>query len=149
MNEHHPDKRVQSGGKPGEGAIAAETITHAYQTLRDPHARACHWLELHGCPLGEERESGSPTDLVGTDFLLGVMERREAIEDHEGDAEALGALAGEVEGLRASCEAALEDLMDEGEGRGSESVLERARRLTAQLQYWNRLEEALEEAAEP
>lgn len=156
MNEHHPDKQLQHEQNSDEEnpQLTAETITHAYQILKSPHTRALHWLELKGSPLGEDSgndEEGisftNQQDLVGMEFLMEIMEWREAIEDAGSDQAKLEAIGTETQVLHQSCEQALADLIDGSNGMDS-ATLQDARQLTAQLQYWNRLERTLKEQRE-
>jgi DnaJ-domain-containing protein 1 len=198
MIEYHPDKQLHHNPNSKDGKqrnnnnnnnnnnkhpspLTAETITHAYQILKTPHTRALHWLEIHGCPLVEERHKGNsntndtnntsgsdtandiPQDLVGMEFLMEIMEWREAIEDATTNGEPqhqqqskLEAIAEETKILHRHCEKELEDLLDEDANvdanvdanaiANDEATLQDARQLTAQLQYWHRLETTLKEA---
>lgn len=199
MTEYHPDKQMhinininnnnQQNNKEQDddnnNNITAETITHAYQTLQSPHTRACHWLELHDCPLMEydnrnnknedsvdnnnnnnNNDFAGANQLVGMEFLMDMMEWRERVEDatkHQQDK--LKAISKETRVLQTECEESLERLLDvnvnvnvnvndnvNGEGDGDEKdeeatfdeeTLQEARKLTAQLQYWHRLERTL------
>jgi hypothetical protein len=157
MKEYHPDKQLHNNTSDSHPShLTAETITHAYQIMKTPHTRALHWLELHGCPLVEERHKGNnnhngddaiPPDLVGMEFLMEIMEWREAIEDATGAQPKLEAIAEETKILHQHCERALEDLLDDADANANdEALLQDARQLTAQLQYWHRLETTLKEA---
>jgi molecular chaperone HscB len=90
-------------------------------------------LQLLGYPIDES----SNTSLVGGDFLMLIMELREAVDEANSDAE-------------------LRPLWKENEVRIDETCLgigqaidagnlEQARKLTAQLQYWNRIDETIRE----
>ena len=165
MIEFHPDKQIhqveqQQDDDDDDGnkrSLSAETITHAYQILKKPHTRAQHWLELHGCELQEakpdnnsdENSFANSQELVGMEFLMEIMEWREAIEDAVGNNQILEALQDETRQLHQHCIRELEDLLDTNSDElPDEATLEDARKLTAQLQYWHRLETTLKEAIE-
>eukprot|EP00536_Pseudo-nitzschia_multiseries_P006417 jgi/Psemu1/15171/gm1.15171_g len=195
MTEYHPDKQRHNtntnNGNDNDNdnntAVTAETITHAYQTLSAPHTRACHWLELHGCPLlddgtssgsggnandnandndNDNADGSGQTELVGLEFLAEMMEWRERLEeatttigDRERQQDLLRALAADTRPLRDDCEASLERILDDDDDGNDndnndndfgidDDKLQQARKLVAQLQYWNRLEETLREATD-
>lgn len=151
MTEHHPDKRRHNnnrGGNDENPALAAETITHAYQTLRSPHTRALHWLELHGCALEDAGRDGN-TEMLGTDFLAEIMEFREAVEEAGSDPEKLEAITAETRVHHGACLRALGRVLDDDDKEGghpTEETLREAQKLVAQLMYWHRLEETLKDA---
>ena len=155
MNEHHPDKQQQRPTS-DDNLLTAETITHAYQILKSPHTRALHWLELQGYPLGEDSGKSNDDDisftnqqdLVGMEFLMEIMEWREAIEDAGSDQAKLEAIGAETQVLQQSCEQALADLIDGTPMESDPATVQDARQLTAQLQYWQRLEKTLKEQLE-
>ena len=172
MNEHHPDKQLQhqptdDNDNDEKPSVTAETITHAYQTLGSPHTRALHWLDLHGSPLLEEdrgrsrgvddngtgENDNNSMELVGMEFLMEIMEWREAIEEAGSDQAALAEISRTTGALHERCVADLGDLLDGYTGVGGDNgeaatTLRDARRLTAQLQYWYRLERTLRDATE-
>lgn len=143
MTEHHPDKQ-QHNESDSDTLVTAETITHAYQTLSSPHTRAVHWLNIHGAELSEE----DGNELVGMEFLMDIMERREAIEDAGSDQPQLEAIRAKSQMFQRDCETALEELLSEALVAVDDATLAEARKLTAQLQYWHRLETTLKEALE-
>lgn len=150
MTEHHPDKAAQQLPQESETDITAEIITHAYQTLQAPHTRASHWLDLHSVGI----EDGSEAPILSMEFLMEIMEWRERIEElsHMEDEKQLQDLLKEISEetahLQSECESALGDLLDTDADLGDDDVLQRARQLTAQLQYWHRLEETLKDATD-
>lgn len=170
MTEHHPDKKIhqqQNANTEHDPSITAELITHAYQILKTPHTRALHWLEVNGCLLAEgspasnrnnneeDEDNANPQELVGMEFLMEMMEWREAIEDAGADQPKLVAIAKETQILHQTCETALEELLDDAgtstshaDASVDEVTLQNARQLTAQLQYWHRLEQTLKDAME-
>jgi DnaJ-domain-containing protein 1 len=77
MAEVHPDRHGGSSAcEQKRMADRAASITSAFALLQQPHTRAAHLLELEGVPLDE----GTSGDVLGPDFLLEVMETREALE---------------------------------------------------------------------
>lgn len=75
--EVHPDKFVTAS--PAERLKSMQTATlanEAYQTLKNPTARARYMLESQGFATLEESNTSMPAD-----FLMLQMEWREAIED--------------------------------------------------------------------
>lgn len=86
----HPDKFVSAS--PAEQLLSMQTATEAneaYQTLKNPTARARYLLSLQGIATQDENNTVMPTD-----FLMLQMEWREAIEDAKAsnDIDALDAL---------------------------------------------------------
>ena len=138
MTTYHPDLHAHL---PPQDLTAIEEkaaiVTHAYDILRHPHTRATHLLQLVGEPLDET----SQQDLVGTDFLMEVMEFREAIENAN-EADVLKQLADETN-------ASIKTLLVECEDSFHSQDYERAKMLSAKLQYWNRIERTLHEKIEP
>jgi molecular chaperone HscB len=120
------------GGDAEEGDGFASVVTEAFDALQRPHTRALHLLELHGRPLDE---SSSQAGLAGGAFLLGIMQQREAIAE----ATDPGALRDMYRGNRRAMQDACDRLRDAFDALDIEKALE----LTAQLQYWNRIEETL------
>lgn len=77
QSEVHPDKFVTAS--PAERLQSMHTATlanEAYQTLKQPTARARYLLQLQGVETLEDSNTAMPTD-----FLMTQMEWREAIEE--------------------------------------------------------------------
>lgn len=77
QTEVHPDKFVTAS--PAERLQSMQTATlanEAYQTLKQPTARARYLLQLKGIETLEDSNTAMPTD-----FLMTQMEWREAIEE--------------------------------------------------------------------
>jgi len=130
MAAAHPDVAAH---RPS-GGPAAHEVTLAYNIIKQPHPRACHLLELAGFPV----EEGSAGGLVDGPFLMEIMDIREAVED------------------AADLPAVLRRLFEENNGRMEESCraleahfreedFETARKKTAELSYWVRINEELRE----
>lgn len=145
MTKHHPDMRNHREVDDDDDTSDASEITHAYHTLRKPHTRATHLLELVGRPM--EDETTNSASLVGPEFLMHVMEWRETIDsipgakDSERDEEASRELEGHLSRAQEETEEVLKQLDEAFRQRN----LDRALELSAQLQYWNRIEETIVE----
>ena len=172
MTEYHPDKQSQSSQSSddteGDDALllSANDITDAYQTLISPHTRATYLLdEIYHKPLLEHDENDNM--LVGMCFLMDMMEWRERIEElvsSDGDATTehqqteLRRIRDETQARQQQCIENLNNVFDrlaeltptskqeqDDETTKEETLLQEARKYTAQLQYWNRLETTLRE----
>lgn len=133
MGDAHPDRQghLDAAGQQA-AADRASDITDAYTVLRAPHQRAVHLLELLGTPLNEET-GGS---VLGPDFLMAIMEVREALE-------AAGTDPPRLHALRSDNQLAVDALLkDLAAAFGSQDLAE-ARKLTARLQYLQRIEEEI------
>ena len=99
--------------------------------LRAPHLRAAHLLELLGAPLNEETGG----DVLGADFLMHVMEVREELEEADSHGPRLLELRAANQQAMAELHAQLRSAFD------VTPDFEAARKLTARLQYLQRIEE--------
>jgi molecular chaperone HscB len=108
----------------------SSSITRAYDVLSGPHSRAEHLLELNGATITE-----NCTALVDATLLMEVMEIREEIDNASDDAEILRTLLAQNEERIERVVMLLREAFDRRDD------MEEARRLTAQLQYWKRIEE--------
>jgi len=115
----------------------SSSITRAYDVLSDPHSRAEHMLELSGAAITE-----NCAELVDMALLMEVMELREEIDEAAQDAGVLRTLLGQNEQRMEHVVKRLGEAFD-GDGCGGGGNIEEARRLTAQLQYWKRIEEKI------
>ncbi len=128
----HPDKHtLKSIPEQESTAKLASEITRGYEVLKDDYERSLHLLELNGNPM-EDDVSGT---ILGSEFLMDIMEIREGIDGTED------------EGM-------LRDFMGDNQGRIDETCeelgvafgkkdLDEAKRLAAKLQYWNRIRETI------
>ena len=134
--EAHPDRHSQADASQQQAiADKASEITDAYAILKQPHLRATHLLELHGLPLNEETGG----EVVGMDFLMDIMEVREELEEANNDPETLRT-------LRDANQQAMSELLEQLAAAFDDdatSDLERARALTARLQYLHKIEEEI------
>lgn len=75
--EVHPDRFVNAAPSERLASMQMATLANeAYQTLKQPTARARYLLQLQGMATDEEHNTAMPAD-----FLMLQMEWREAIED--------------------------------------------------------------------
>ena len=116
----------------------SSAVTQAYQELSSAHSRATHLMMLRGKPMTETLSQ----ELVGMEFLMQVMEIREAVDDiADGRDEALRPLHDENDERIAETCRLLEEALESGD-------LDAALQQTARLQYWNRVEETIREKIE-
>jgi len=84
ISELHPDRHtLKSLDEQYLFQEKASQVTRAYTILSNPHERAVHLMRLAGKPIDEH----STGKLVGSMFLMEIMELREKIEEISGEAE--------------------------------------------------------------
>jgi DnaJ-domain-containing protein 1 len=162
MIRYHPDKQQQESA-PSADQVAS-TVTHAYQTLRHIHSRALHRLDLWHAATSTPTnpENTNSTEIVGTEFLMEIMEIRSEIDD------CVSFLRG---GDTADCSFAVQRLQqlslenrthtfqanrslsqawkqlaqsgDRGRPNAEDEVVMEIEKLTAQLQYYHRIDETI------
>lgn len=77
LAEVHPDKFVNASAAEKMHSMQTATLANeAYQTLKQPTARARYLLQLAGIATDEENNTAMPAD-----FLMAQMEWREAMDD--------------------------------------------------------------------
>lgn len=130
MGEFHPDRYQHSTlTDQEEMQRQSSAVTQAYQELTAPHTRAAHLMALRGKPMDETMSQ----QVVGMDFLLQIMEIREAVDNvKDGSDEELRILLKENEERLDAESTELEDSLEKGD-------LDEALKYTARLQYWNRV----------
>ena len=129
----HPDRfGTASQEEQQEKADQASSVTDAYSELKQPHRRASHLLELIGGALTE----GDNGALLGPPFLMEIMELREELEASPDE--------GRLAELRARNRSQLDALIQELALAFLNSQLDDARRLTAELQYLQRIHEEID-----
>lgn len=144
MGQYHPDRfhslndAAESGSEDAPKTLdelhqLSSSITRPYDVLSDPHARAEHLLELNNAAITE-----NCSELVDMGLLMEVMEIREEIDSASHDAEVLRTLLGQNERRVENTAQLLGRAFDEDGGD-----MDAARRSTAQLQYWKRIEEKI------
>ena len=126
----HPDRFARRGAK--ERAIAesqAASLNQAYETLKEPLARAAYLLELAG-----RRSAAAHAATVNDAELLNeAMENREALMEAEDDA-AIDRIARKAKDSAEACLAELTLAF-------AQNDIERADRLATRLRYWQKLAE--------
>jgi len=137
MTKYHPDKQHQQHSDiVDQGSDdRASLITLAYDTLKDPHTRASHLLQVLGHPMGE-----TDNTLVCKAFLMHIMEVRGDVDEATDDETLQRLLEQTDQRVEKTCHE-LSDALD----KQDQPQIERARQLTAQLQYWNRIHESIRE----
>jgi molecular chaperone HscB len=110
QNQAHPDRFANAGG--AEKRVAMQWATRAneaYQTLKNPLARAKYLCELNGVDLQTESNTAMPPA-----FLMQQMEWREALDDarETNDMGALESLDGELRAARKAELAQIEAKLD-------------------------------------
>jgi molecular chaperone HscB len=135
MGETHPDRHSRSNTADQQAAADhASELTDAYAVLRAPHTRAVHLLELLGKPLNEDTGS----TLLCPTFLMEVMDVREALVE-------AGKRLDKLQPLRDANTTSMERLYDELASAFAAQDMEQALKLTARLQYLQRIEEEIHE----
>jgi molecular chaperone HscB len=126
----HPDRFARRTAR--ERAIAesqAASLNRAYETLKEPLARAAYLLELAGC-----RSAAAHAATVDDAELLNeAMENREALMEAE-DSAAIALIAGKARAGAETCLAELSLAFRRND-------VERADRLATRLRYWQKLAE--------
>lgn len=100
QNQTHPDRFVHAGSVEKRVAMQwATRANEAYQTLKNPLARARYLCELNGVALQTESNTAMPAA-----FLMQQMEWREALDDarESRDMGALETLDAELRNVRAA-----------------------------------------------
>ena len=144
MKDDHPDKWVSASTVEQQAAGArAAAVTHAYATLRRPHQRAAHLLELVGGGLMDAGGEAAAIQMP-MEFLMWVMEAREQLEGEDVSEATLGALRAEVQEQVASNAAVLTAAF-ERVAAGEAAAMEEAQELTAVLQYLRRIQDEIRE----
>ncbi|KAI8817225.1 HSCB C-terminal oligomerization domain-containing protein [Fimicolochytrium jonesii] len=133
----HPDGFA--GKSKTERLCAAQQstfINKAYQTLRDPLARAKYLLSLHGIAVDSEA-AGSEPQIDDPEVLMAVMEAREEIEEARGE--------DELRGIQAENEERIKTTLREIEAAFAKRDLNAAAQATTRLRYWRNIRTAIEE----
>lgn len=128
QRQFHPDRFAGHTDYERRLALSiAARINDAYAALKKPLSRAIYRLSLRGFDVLAEDNTAMPPD-----FLEKQMEWREAVSERASDAEAMRALAGEVDGEREAIAAATLTAL-------SESRNEDAREAARQWVYLEKL----------
>lgn len=154
MSRHHPDRNYHRGllvssttpdddddepqkeDEDGQQTSSAD-ISRAYEELAAPHTRAAHLMALRGRPVTESLSQS----VVGTEFLLQIMEIRERVDElasgggSDDDDDFRPLLQENDDRIAETCRE-LENALEKND-------LDRALEMTARLQYWNRVTETI------
>jgi molecular chaperone HscB len=136
----HPDRFAHAGDAERRASLQWTTrVNEAYQTLKNPVARASHLLALHGVDVAFETNTAMPAD-----FLMQQMQLREALEDATAtrNAGALDALQRRIDGDKAALEARLGESIDRDKDYAG------AAKLVRELQFLHKLEAEIDAAYE-
>jgi molecular chaperone HscB len=134
MIDFHPDKHSLKDIEVQEAfEKQASAVTRAYDILKHPHTRATHLLEVLGHPM-EDQSTG---DLVGMVFLMEIMEAREIIDSTVGD--------DELRPLLLENQKEIDETSELLSRAFEQTNLEKALELTAQIQYFTRIDETIRE----
>ena len=141
QRKYHPDNYATASD--AEKRISAQYAAHineAFTTLKDPVLRARYILSQHGISSNERTH-------MDTSFLMEQMELREELEaarSISGGMTALMKLSDKVSKNYTAMIADLEATLDDP----SEPGLERADQLVRELQFFDRIQQEIEEAEE-
>ena len=132
MKDLHPDRYATATKEvTAHKSSMATNVTRAYGVVGDPLLRALHLLELYGTPIEELNDQS----IIDHALLFEVMEIREQIEDASSDEE--------LRPILLSSLAKKDEVIDQLEEAFREVRIDDAKRLTAKLQYWARIEETI------
>jgi molecular chaperone HscB len=134
MIDFHPDKHSLKNSEEQDAfEKQASAVTRAYDTLKHPHTRATHLLEMLGHPM-EDQAKG---ELVGPGFLMEIMEVRESIDSTIGD--------NALRPLLLENQKRIEETSELLSRAFEQTSMEKALELTAQIQYFTRIDETIRE----
>ena len=140
QSQVHPDKHAHLGETEKRLALQwATQANHAYQTLRQPLARARYLLQLNGIDTQEETNTAMPAD-----FLMEQMEWREAIGDAKAaqDINELEALSHRLRREVQHMQLTVAQLLDE------QQAYAMAAELVRKLRFFEKLDNELGDAIE-
>lgn len=136
----HPDRFAQ--GSDQERLLAVQKtsqVNQAYQTLRDPVARAQYMLQLQGV------ETSAETDTtMDSDFLMEQMEIREAIAEVRDQSDPLA----ELDKLSAVLRSKLASLAENFTSDFDKKSYEQAREIVRKMQFVTKAQAEIAEIAE-
>ncbi|CAG8499595.1 2852_t:CDS:2 [Ambispora leptoticha] len=125
----HPDSYSQKDQQEYMYALNQSSIINgAYQTLRDPLARAQYMLRLNGILVTESESIEDP------ELLMQVMEARELLEE--------ATCEEEVKNIREMNEERINEIIKEISQAFQNNDLDTAKALTIRLQYWHNIRNA-------
>lgn len=131
MNELHPDRHsALPSDERDKVTELASTVTSAYSILSNDHSRALYVLEMNDKALED-------TASVGQDLLMEVMEIQEEIENETSQ--------DGLKSIKLANDERISSILLEMSTAFEASNFDEAKRLTAILQYWIRIEENIVE----
>jgi molecular chaperone HscB len=136
MGQYHPDVSDTTYQKTDEEeqATVVTDVTKAYEVLKHPYERALHLLQIYGHAI---EEGDTMTDMIDHEFLLNVMELRQNVESAENDPERKILMEQNLDRLVQTTDALKEAFAKEQYAS--------AKKMTAELRYWTRIDEQLRE----
>mmetsp|Transcript_4584 Transcript_4584/g.9173 ORF Transcript_4584/g.9173 Transcript_4584/m.9173 type:complete len:210 (-) Transcript_4584:369-998(-) len=135
QRQWHPDKLASTEGAESGPRIAAASamINRAYETLKDPYRRAMYMLELAGVSVDEVEQQ-----VLDPQMLAHVFEVDEAIDDSDGE-------KGTLARIREANNVELERVDRDLRNAFATNEYEVAKRLSAELRYYQRLDHRISE----
>jgi len=135
----HPDRFANASERERRLSLQqAAQVNSAFQTLKDPLARARYLLELRGVAANDES-----TTIRDPEFLEQQMELREELGEIRISNDPLVALTEFMQQLNRTIKECVEQL-GEGFGSGDDAVLAQMQTIVHQLQFLYRLREEAE-----
>ncbi|CAM0141470.1 unnamed protein product [Umbelopsis sp. WA50703] len=126
----HPDSYAQKSTEEYQLAQNQSSfLNKAYNTLKEPLARAQYMLALNGVEVSESESLEDP------ELLMEVMEVREQMEEAETEED--------IEKLRLDNEGKIEHTASQLTQAFNSKDLEEAKSLAVQLQYWDNIRRAI------
>lgn len=126
----HPDSYAQKSSEEYQLAQTQSSyLNKAYNTLKEPLARAQYMLALNGVEISESESLEDP------ELLMEVMEIREQMEEAESE--------DDIEKLKVENNEKIHQTADQLTHAFKSNNLEEAKELTVQLQYWDNIRRAI------
>ncbi|GAB5586625.1 molecular chaperone [Umbelopsis nana] len=126
----HPDSYAQKSSEEYQLAQNQSSyLNKAYNTLKEPLARAQYMLALNGVEISESESLEDP------ELLMEVMEIREQMEEAESE--------DDIEKLKVENNEKIHQTADQLTHAFKSNNLEEAKELTVQLQYWDNIRRAI------
>jgi Fe-S protein assembly co-chaperone HscB len=141
MNQFHPDRHHSLASSASSNddddeevrsqmATMATDVTRAYSVLEEPLSRSLHLLELGGEAISETDRS-----IVNNNLLMKIMMVREEVDSASTDEE--------LRPILQSCREEQDELCEKLAASFQKDRMVDAKYLTAELQYWKRVEETI------